>query len=156
MASLQQDKIKLRPLDIKDVDRLTEIANNRKISINLRDAFPNPYTKEDARSFIQLCYKQNTSTIFAIEYEGIYVGNIGLELGNDVYRKSAQIGYFIDEAFWNKGIVTKAVKLLTKFGFENLNMERIHTGVFRIQFSFASVYSKNAVIKKKAFFEKRF
>ncbi len=153
MASLQQDKIKLRPLDIKDVDRLTEIANNRKISINLRDAFPNPYTKEDARSFIQLCYKQNTSTIFAIEYEGIYVGNIGLELGNDVYRKSAQIGYFIDEAYWNKGIVTKAVKLLTKFGFEHLNMERIHTGVFEFNLASQRVlekcgYQKEGVFRK--------
>ncbi|MBN1650200.1 MAG: GNAT family N-acetyltransferase [Bacteroidales bacterium] len=151
MTILQQDKIKLRQLDIKDVDRLAEIANNRKISINLRDAFPSPYSEEDARSFIQMCYKQNPSTIFAIEYEGIYVGNIGLELGNDVYRKSAQIGYFIDEAFWNKGIVTQAVMQLTAFGFETLNMERIHTGVFEFNRASQRVLEKCGYHKEGVF-----
>jgi len=67
---------------------------------------------------------------FAIEYNGEYVGNIGLMFGQDVYRKLAEIGYFIGEQYWDKGIATKAVKILTNYGFNKLNIVRIQTGVF--------------------------
>ena len=69
-------------------------------------------------------------TIFAIEYQGEYVGNISLSVGTDIYRKSAEIGYFIGEPFWNKGIMTKAVNLITEYGFEKLSIIRIYTGIF--------------------------
>ena len=130
MKTLQNEKIKLRSFELTDIDRLAEIANNRNISINLRDGFPFPYTVIDAKNFIRNCMKQNPNTTFAIEYEGEYVGNIGLVKGTDIYRKSAEIGYFIGEPYWNKGIVTQAVNLITAFGFEILDIERIHTGVF--------------------------
>lgn len=130
MKTLQNERIKLRSFELTDIDRLAEIANNRNISINLRDGFPFPYTVIDAKNFIRNCMKQNPNTTFAIEYEGEYVGNIGLVKGTDIYSKSAEIGYFIGEPYWNKGIVTQAVNLITAFGFETLDIERIHTGVF--------------------------
>ena len=93
--------IQLRPLTISDAPRLAELANNPKISINLRDAFPSPYTLADAENFIEMCRKQAPTQVFAIEYNGEYVGNIGLHPGSDVYRKSAEIGYFLGETYWN-------------------------------------------------------
>ena len=67
---------------------------------------------------------QTQKTFFAIEYMNNYVGNISLSLGTDVYRKSAEIGYFIGEPFWNKGIATKAVNLITEWGFKQLDIVR--------------------------------
>ena len=129
--TIHKDKdVALRKFKQSDAIRMQELANNEKISLNLRDAFPHPYSLSDAREFIANAMKQDPATIFAIEYKGEYVGNIGLGPGGDVYRKSAEIGYFIGEPYWNKGITTRAVNLITKYGFEELGIIRIHTGIF--------------------------
>ncbi len=148
---LQNENIKLRALELTDIDRLAEIANNRKISINLRDGFPFPYTVDDARKFIMNFLNQNPTTIFGIEYKGEYVGNIGLVKGKDVYRKSAEIGYFIGEVYWNKGIVTEAVNLITAYGFDKLDIIRIHTGVFDYNIASQKVLEKCGFTKEGIF-----
>ena len=130
MIIAQKEDVVIRELRVSDIPKLAEYSNNQKVSINLRDAFPSPYTKDDAVRFVEMAGRQDPKTIFAIQYKGDYVGNISLAPGSDVYRKSAEIGYFIGEPFWNKGIVTKAVQLITRYGFENLDIVRIHTGIF--------------------------
>lgn len=127
---LKFGNIQLRPLRLTDANRLAELANNEKISRNLRDGFPNPYTLADAENFLKKFSNQDPVTFFGIEYLGEYVGNISLAPGNDIYRKSAEIGYFIGESYWNKGIVTTAVNLITEYGFKHLGIIRIHTGIF--------------------------
>jgi RimJ/RimL family protein N-acetyltransferase len=66
----------------------------------------------------------------AVEYNGEYVGNIGLHKGTDVYRKSTEIGYFLGEPYWNLGIMTKAVNLICDYGFKTMDIVRIHAGIF--------------------------
>ncbi|KOH47124.1 hypothetical protein NC99_00590 [Sunxiuqinia dokdonensis] len=136
-----------------DLEKLSEYANNDKVSVNLRDAFPKPYTLSDAENFKKMIDSQNPKTFFAIEYQGNYVGNISLSIGEDVYKKSAEIGYFIGEQYWNKGIATKAVTLITDWGFNNLGIVRIHTGIFEFNKSSQRVlekcgYTKEAIFKK--------
>ncbi len=126
----QDGDVVLREITEADLPKMAEYSNNTKVSKNLRDGFPNPYTIDDAKRFFKMVSEQNPTTFFAIEYKGGYVGNISLSVGTDVYRKSAEIGYFIGEPFWNKGIATKAVNLITKFGFEKLDIVRIYTGIF--------------------------
>ena len=82
-----------------DVNSLQFHANNRKIWINLRDAFPHPYTIEDARVFIQLAIECKPETRFAIVVDGQAVGSIGFGLHIDVERVSAEIGYWLGETF---------------------------------------------------------
>jgi [ribosomal protein S5]-alanine N-acetyltransferase len=127
---LRDDRVLLRKLTRDDLPRMAMLANNEKIGRNLRDGFPYPYTLKDADYFYKLFTETPSLIVFAIEYNGDYVGNISLSLGQNVYRRSAEIGYFIGEDYWNKGIVTKAVKLITKYGFENLDINRIHTGIY--------------------------
>lgn len=146
----------LRELEEADIPRIAEYGNNEKVSINLRDAFPYPYTIEDAKRFFKMANERDPKTILAIEYKGDYAGNISLTKGNDVYRKSAEIGYFIGEPFWNKGIMTKAVKLIVKFGFEKLDIVRIHTGVYDYNTASQKVlekcgFEKEGVFKKSVF-----
>lgn len=123
-------EVVLREIVEDDLPLMAKYANNKKVSINLRDAFPNPYTIDDAKRFFKMVNEQDPKTFLAIEFNGEYVGNISLLPGKDVYRKSAEIGYFIGESFWNKGIATKVVNLITKFGFEKLDIVRIYTGIF--------------------------
>ena len=156
MIILTDNDVVLRELTEADIPKLAEYANNEKVSINLRDAFPNPYSIDDAKKFVDMVDKQNPKTFFAIEYQGNYVGNISLSVGNDVYRKSAEIGYFIGEPFWNKGIVTKAVRLITEYGFGELDIVRIYTGVFEYNKPSQRVlekcgFEKEAIFKKSIF-----
>jgi RimJ/RimL family protein N-acetyltransferase len=122
--------IRLRSLSMDDIPVLTQLANNKKIWVNLRDIFPHPYTEEDARIFIRRCMGENPKLTFAIEYQNSLTGVIGLVLQSDVYRFSAEIGYWIGEPYWNKGIATRAVNSLVDYGFQSLHLQRIFTGVF--------------------------
>ena len=122
--------VTIRKFRRSDKYRMAELANNEKISVNLRDAFPYPYAIADAETFIAGCISQNPVEVFAIEYHGQYVGNIGLHKQNDVYSKSAELGYFIGEPYWNRGITTRAVKLICEYGFKELEIVRIFSGIF--------------------------
>lgn len=148
---LRSGNIVLRPLRLADVKRLAELANNEKISRNLRDGFPHPYTEEGAENFLQKFTNQNPVTFFGIDYNNDYVGNISLVPGQDVYRKSAEIGYFIGEQYWNKGIVTTAVNLITAYGFNHLDIIRIHTGVFEYNEASMHVLEKCGFVKEGVF-----
>lgn len=150
---MSNDDVRLRELSEEDIPLLAKYANNVKVSINLRDGFPHPYTIDDAKKFVKMVKAQNPVTFFAIEYNGEYVGNISLSVGTDVYRKSAEIGYFIGEPFWNKGIVTKAVNLIVDFGFSHLDIVRIHTGIYEYNKPSQRVMEKCG-FKKEGIFEK--
>lgn len=150
---LQHDKIILRSLADNDKEPLAQLANNKKIFDNVRDILPNPYTIEDAIFFINLIKKENPQVSFAIEYDSGFCGMIGLIAQQDVYRKTANIGYWLGEPFWNKGIITKAVRLITDYGFNELKFIRIHTGIFEYNIASMKVLEKNG-FKKDGVFEK--
>ena len=143
--------IKLRPFKLSDSPRLVELANNENIARNLRDGFPNPYTIEHAEAFFRKFMDLEPQTFFAIEYKGEYVGNISLSKGSDVYRKSAEVGYFIGEDYWNKGIATAALNLVCDYGFKNLDIVRIHTGVYEHNLASRRVLEKCGFINEGTF-----
>lgn len=142
MIIAKDTNIIIRYFQENDIPHIANFANNKKISDNLRDAFPNPYSLDDAKSFFNRVKNQNPITFFAIEYNGNYVGNIGLSIGEDVYKKSAEIGYFIAEPYWNKGIASKAIKLLVNYGFNTLNLLRIHACIFEYNTASMKVLEK--------------
>lgn len=109
---------------------MARIANNAKIAANLRDGFPHPYTEGDAEKFILFATHDKKSKVFAIEWEGLHVGNVGLHRKEDIYKDTAEIGYFIGEDYWGKGIATSAVALAVRYGFEEMDLRRIDAGVF--------------------------
>lgn len=123
-------EIRLRIFTPEDAEHLAVIANNPKVAANLRDAFPCPYAREDAVKFIADAMAANPTNRFAIEWKGQHVGNVGIFPGEDIYRLSAEIGYFIAEPYWGKGIATEAVRQIVEYGFSTLGMIRIYAGVF--------------------------
>ena len=150
---LKHDRIILRPLTDDDKEELARLANNKKVWDNLRDLMPYPYTIDNAIFFIDLTKQEDPQMTFAIDYAGQLCGVIGLVAQQDVYRKTAEIGYWIGEPFWNKGIATEAVKLITEYGLNQLDLIRIHTGVFEYNTSSMKVLEKCGY-KKEGVFEK--
>lgn len=127
---IQGSSFLLRPFDMEDISGLVKHANNPRIAINLRDGFPHPYTEKDAENWIRMVMENRADLILAIEVNGEAAGGIGLHGGKDVYRFNAEIGYWLSERYWGKGIISEAVKLVVEYGFTHHKWTRIHAGVF--------------------------
>ena len=122
--------IKLRPWQLSDIDSLVQNANNHNVARFLTNAFPHPYTKENAKAFIEMTMEQNPAQIMAIIFNEEIVGSIGLHKQADIMIKNMELGYFIGEPFWGKGIATEAVKQMVEYGFKNFDVVRIFARPF--------------------------
>jgi len=122
---------KIRSYERNDKNALVKYANNTKISNNVRDSFPYPYTEDDAQAWITAATNQNPEINFGIANRNELIGGIGLMFQPDVYRFSAEIGYWIAEPYWGKGIASLALVALSKYAFEQFDLNRIFAGVFQ-------------------------
>lgn len=120
----------LRPWRQSDETSLVEHANNKNVSKNLTDIFPYPYTIDDARTWIGKQLDVDPARNFAIVIDGKAVGGVGFLVGKDIFKRSAEMGYWIGEAFWGRGIVTEAVKAVTSYAFDTFDLMHIFAGIF--------------------------
>lgn len=122
---LQTDRCILRPFRPEDAASVARHADNRKVWLNLRDLFPHPYTVADAQAYIAGLAGEAPVTRFAIDVAGQAVGSVSLKLGSDIERRSAEIGYWLGEAYWGRGIVSAAVAAATTYAFRELDLLRV-------------------------------
>ena len=120
----------LRPWQEDDAPSLARHADNPRIAACMRDLFPSPYTMDDARRFIALSTGTAPGLFLAIEVQGEAAGGIGIRPLDDVYRGTAEIGYWLAEPFRGRGIVTNAVRALVPLAFERTDIVRIQAGIF--------------------------
>ena len=125
MVVLQGERCLVRAWQKGDTRSLVEHANNPNVAKNLRDRFPHPYTVKDAREFLKHAVSAGDPTNLAIEVDGAAVGAVGYVPGRDVERFSAEIGYWLGEAHWGKGIVSEAVRLVTDHAFREMGYLRL-------------------------------
>lgn len=123
---------KIRQWNAEDAAMLAENLNNKRVMDNLRDGLPFPYTEKDALDHINamLYADKNSVFAFAIEYGGAVVGSIGVFRQQNIHFRTAELGYYIGERYWNKGITTAAVKQACDYVFENTDIVRIFTEPF--------------------------
>ena len=125
-----------------DEAALVKYADNRRVWINLDDIFPHPYTAADARVWIEAsAWKPVTNFAIATEREAI--GGIGLKLQKDIYRRTAEVGYWLGEPFWGRGIAAAALKSILSFAFGELDLVRLQANVFEYNSRSARVLEKN-------------
>lgn len=115
---------------VGDEDSLVRYANNRKIWLNLRDRFPHPYTRADADVWVARVMDQEPPTNFAIVVGDEAVGGTGFDVKDDVERRSAEIGFWLGEPHWGKGITTAAVRAVTAYAFATFDLVRLFGYVF--------------------------
>jgi len=115
----------LRPFRASDVDALVEVANDRDIWLNLRDRFPHPYLRHHAESWIEARAQQEVQTNLAICVDDRAIGSIGVIPGTDIERVNAEIGYWIGQAYWGRGIMTAALRAMTRYGITQFSLTRV-------------------------------
>jgi RimJ/RimL family protein N-acetyltransferase len=126
----QLSKCLLREWRRGDEPSLVRHANNRNIWLNVRDTFPHPYTRSDALDWVRLASSEGLNLVFAIDIDGFAVGAVGLRPGEDINRLSTEIGYWLGEEFWGRGIATEALAAVTEYAFQKLGMARVYAEVF--------------------------
>jgi ribosomal-protein-alanine N-acetyltransferase len=131
-----------------DADALVRHANNRKVAKDLRDRFPHPYTRKNAQVFLETVVSTECPTVFAIEVDGEAAGGIGFAPGNDVERYSAEIGYWLGETYWGRGITTEALTLVTEYAFASLNLLRMFALPFADNIASTRVLEKAGYVKE--------
>ncbi len=142
--SNKQNHLTLRPFKDGDEASLVANANNIKIFNNVKDTFPHPYTFDDALWWINANkLSENLGMCFAIDINGEVVGAIGIIIGSDIQRLTSEIGYWLGENYWGKGIATEALKQMTDYVFQNFpDLVRIWAGVFEHNKSSMNVLEK--------------
>jgi [ribosomal protein S5]-alanine N-acetyltransferase len=116
---------RLRPWTAADLASLVRHANNRNVSRQLRDVFPYPYTDEDGRGFLAHSARVTPPTALAIVVDGDAVGGVGITPGSGNERRTAEIGYWIGEALWGRGIGPEALGLMTRYAIATFDLVRL-------------------------------
>jgi len=153
----------IRQWRIEDALDLAKALNNKKIQDNLRDGLPYPYTIEDAEEFIKamLAADKETTYPFAIVSDSAVVGSIGVFRCSNIHYRTAEMGYYVAESHWGRGIGTEIVKQTSNYIFENTDIIRIFAEPFstnaascrileKAGFQFEGTLHKNAIKNGKA------
>ena len=140
-----------------DAPELAKALFNKKVQDNLRDGLPYPYTEENASEYIESIQKadENDVFVFAVVADGKVVGNVGVERQKNVHRLTAELGYYLDEEYWGKGIMTEAVKELCAYVFDVSDIVRIFAVTYADNVASCRVLEKagflsEGVLKKAA------
>lgn len=135
-------EFKLRPWHLDDLQDLVTFANNIKIANNLTDAFPHPYLETHGTSFIAMASNDKPTLIFAIEVDGKAAGGIGLHPQTDLHKKNMELGYWLADIHWGKGIMSGAVKQIVTYGFKTFPINRIYARPFHTNIGSQKVLEK--------------
>ncbi|RTL57359.1 MAG: N-acetyltransferase [Sphingobacteriales bacterium] len=148
-------KVVIREWKKKDKKALLQLVNNKKIWDNVRDRLPFPYTKKDADEWLQLNTGVKPVLNYVIEVDGQFAGSIGMVPKEDVYRCNMEIGYWLGEPYWNKGIITKAIALIESVIWKDYSdVVRIYADVYEYNKASMKALEKNGfhleAVHKKA------
>lgn len=138
----------IRDWRVEDASSLSRHANNRRIWLMVRDRFPSPYTIEDAEHWVRHCMRALPATDFAIEVDGEASGGIGVVLRDDVERVSAELGFWLGEAMWGRGVMTDAVSGFVPWALERFSLQRIYAHVFERNPASARVLEKSGFTRE--------
>lgn len=140
--TLDCDNCTIRSWRPGDEDNLPRHASNRAIWLNLRDRFPHPYTPDDARQWVRFVLGQEPETNWAIDVAGEAAGGIGIVLHDDIERSTAEIGYWLSETHWGRGIITTALRTVTAYAFGHFGLQRLYAVPFARNAASARVLEK--------------
>lgn len=137
-------KCRIRKWELSDAEDLAKTLSNKKVQDNLRDGLPYPYTEQDGKDFISamLSADENETFAFAITVDNIAIGSIGIFRQGNIHRRTAELGYYIAEEYWGKGIMTEAVRQICEYVFGKSDIIRIFAEPFAYNIASCRVLEK--------------
>ena len=145
---LQCERCTVREWRRSDRASLARFANNRKIWRNLTHVFPHPYTDVDADAWFTLLERTAEPTHWAIEFEGIAVGGIGVTRRTGIFAKSAELGYWLGEPYWGRGLMTEVVTEISRYALERYELVRLESPVFAWNVASMRVLEKSGFVRE--------
>lgn len=136
---------KIREWELSDAANLAAALSNKKVQDNLRDGLPYPYTEQDGFDFISamLSADKNDTFAFAVTIDDKVIGSIGVFRQSNIHRQTAELGYYIAEEYWGKGITTEAVKKICEYVFSMSDIIRIYAEPFAYNTASCRVLEKS-------------
>ena len=137
-------KCRIRKWELSDAKDLAAALSNKKVQDNLRDGLPYPYTEQDGKEFISamLSADESETFAFAITVDNMVIGSIGIFRQGNIHRQTAELGYYIAEEYWGKGIMTEAVKQICEYVFGKSDIIRIYAEPFAYNIASCRVLEK--------------
>lgn len=137
-------KCRIRKWELSDAKDLAAVLSNKKVQDNLRDGLPYPYTEQDGKDFISamLSADENETFAFAITVDNTVIGSIGVFRQENIHRQTAELGYYIAEEYWGKGIMTEAVRQICECVFSESDIIRIYAEPFAYNMASCRVLEK--------------
>jgi RimJ/RimL family protein N-acetyltransferase len=129
-VKIELSRCRIRDWRADDAPALVRHADDRRVWRNLRDAFPHPYTPEHAADWLARACAAEPRTAFALEVQGEAAGGIGLRLGEDVHRRTAEVGYWLGAALWGRGIMPEALQAFSAWAFASFDLCRLEAMPF--------------------------
>jgi RimJ/RimL family protein N-acetyltransferase len=144
--------IVLREYADTDLGRLVILANNENVARYLVYTFPHPYMQSDAEWWIRIGSRQNGAITRVIEYDGLFVGSIGITPQTGWRDHLGEIGYWVAEEHWGKGIATAALRQMTEYGLTNRGFRKLYAPVLSPNTASMRVlkkcgYTREAILK---------
>ena len=140
--NLQEGTITIRNYNPNDIDRVVELGDNPAVSRWLTSYFPSPYTRSDAEKWVGECVGNASCTAFVIAEHNRLVGGIGIDFMDDLLCKTGEIGYWLGQPYWGRGMVSIALKMFVPWCFTKYGLERIEAGCFEENIPSARVLEK--------------
>ncbi len=134
-----------------DLDRLVRLADNRKIWLALRDRFPSPYTRDAGKEWLGVVLAASPPTTFVIAVEDQLAGSIGIIPGTDIYARTAEVGYWLGEEYWGRGLAAEALNGFAPWVFEEFKLARLWAAVFVNNPGSARVLEKAGFVREATF-----
>lgn len=148
---MQISNFNIRPWALSDLGSLVLHANNWNVAKNMTDKFPHPYSEADGKAFIAFATQDDPIHIFAIDVNGQAVGGIGIHPQADIHRKNAELGYWLAEPFWGKGIISRAIEPVVGFAFDTYDIERVFARPYGTNIGSQKVLEKNGFVLEGRF-----
>jgi [ribosomal protein S5]-alanine N-acetyltransferase len=139
---LKTERLVLRRWQAQDEAVLANLANNRKIWINVLDRFPHPYTAADAAAWIREAGGREPIKDFALTLDGAVIGGMGFEPSHDVFRRTARVGFWLGEDYWGRGYAAEALQAVVEYAFEHFDLRRLEAVVYEWNAPSARVLEK--------------
>ncbi len=131
----------LRPWRLDDLDSLVASANDASVSRSLRDRFPYPYTGDDGRAWLTRAV-DDSDRAWALQIDGAAVGGVSLHPGVDVHRHSAELGYWLGQRHWGRGVMTAVIGAFAPRAMEAFRLHRLYATVYENNPASARVLEK--------------